>query len=181
MEASDAPAAGPDLTWVTPELAVGGRVEPGAVALLARDHGIRRVVDLRGECRPDPEHFRAQSVEFLHLPTPDHHPPGPDLIRGGVEWVRDGLARGERVLVHCEHGIGRSILLTCCVLVSRGDSPLAALECVKRVREKASPSPAQLHALLDWAAAWTGARPAESWHDLARLAYRHLNLEARQS
>lgn len=174
----EVPAAGPDLSWVTPELAVGGRVEPDAVAVLARAHGVRRVVDLRGEQRPDPEHFRAHGVEFLHLPTPDHHPLTPDLLRAGVEWVRGGLDRGHRVLVHCEHGIGRSILLTCCVLVSRGDSPLAALERVKRVREKASPSPAQLHSLLDWAAAWTGARPAEGWHDLARLAYRHLKSEA---
>jgi protein-tyrosine phosphatase len=166
---------------VTAELAVGGRVEPHCVALLAREHRIRRVVDLRGECHPDPEHFRARGIEFLHLPTPDHHPPAAETLREGVEWVRDGLARGERVLVHCEHGIGRSVLLTCCVLVSRGDSPLAALERVKRVREKASPSPAQLHALLDWAAAWSSARPAESWHDLARLAYRHLNPEARES
>jgi protein-tyrosine phosphatase len=159
---------------VTPALAVGGRVEPHGVALLAREHGVRRVVDLRGEERPDPEHFRAHGVDFLHLPTPDHHPILPKVLREGVGWVREGLARRQRILVHCEHGIGRSVLLACCVLVTRGDSALAALERVKRAREKASPSPAQLHALLDWAAAWTDSRPAETWHDLARLAYRHL-------
>jgi predicted protein tyrosine phosphatase len=170
----------PDLSWVAPELAVGGRVETHWVSVLAREHGIRRVVDLRGEERPDPEHFRAHGVEFLHLPTPDHHRPTPEKLRVGVEWVREGLARGDRVLVHCEHGIGRSVLLACCVLVSRGDTPLAALERVKRVRERASPSPVQLHALLDWAAC-TGSPPAENWHDLARLAYRHLKPDMGES
>lgn len=170
--------AAPDLSWVTPDLAVGGRFGPAAAAVLAVRHDIRRVVDLRAEEQDDPAALRCHRVECLHLPTPDHHPVAPTMLSAGVAWVQEGLSRGERVLIHCEHGIGRSILLACCVLVSRGDSPRAALERIKAAREKASPSPAQLHALLDWSAAWHRGRqtppPADTWDELARVAYRHL-------
>jgi hypothetical protein len=175
--AGTAPAE-PDFSWLLPDLAVGGRLPPGVVEVLASRFGIRRVVDVRAEEQDDPELLRVGGVELLHLPTPDHHPVAQEMLWMGVRWIGEGLARGERVLIHCEHGIGRSILLACCVLVSRGHGPLAALELIKVVREKASPSPEQLHALLRWSSAWHQAKgtscPPATWDDLARVAYRHL-------
>ena len=172
----------PEFSWIGPALAVGGRIDPAVIERLAARHGIRRVVDLRAEEQDDIELLRCHQVACLHLPTPDHHPVDAEMLSTGVAWVRDGLDRGERVLIHCEYGIGRSVLLACCVLVSQGHSPLAALTAIKDAREKASPSPRQLEALLAWSADWHQRRqtmcPPVTWDELARVAYRHLSWSA---
>ncbi len=169
-----------DLSWVLPSLAVGARLTSAWLGHLARDLGVRRVVDLRAEAKDDEGLLRRYGVELLYLPTDDLCPIQREAIWTGVTWVRRQLARGERVLIHCEHGIGRSVLLACCVLVSRGRSPREAMELVKRVRWKASPSPEQLECLLAWTEDWCRAtgerRPATTWDDLARIAYRHLQV-----
>lgn len=169
-----------DLSWVLPSLAVGARLTPAWLGHLARDLGVRRVVDLRAEAKDEEALMRRYGVELLYLPTDDLCPIQRESIWTGVTWVRRQLARGERVLIHCEHGIGRSVLLACCVLVSRGRSPREAMELVKRVRWKASPSPEQLECLLTWTDDWCRAtgerRPPTTWDDLARIAYRHLQV-----
>jgi hypothetical protein len=167
-----------DFSWVLPELAVGGRFPPEAVEDLACRFVIRRVVDLREEDRDDVELLRCHRIELLHLPTPDTLALSQEMLWRGVRWVREGLDRGDRALIHCEHGIGRSALLACSVLVSSGHSPHAALELAKNARERVSPSPSQLHALLQWSADWHRQQrtpcPPSTWDELARVAYRHL-------
>lgn len=69
--------------------------------------------------------------------------------------------------MHCEHGIGRSALLVLCTLVSLGDSPIAAIRKAKAIRPCISPSPEQLHALVNWSTV-----SPVSWDDLAAVAYR---------
>ena len=61
-----------------------------------------------------------------------------------VATMAPRLDAGSRVYIHCEHGVGRSALLALCVLVSRGDPPLGALERAKSARWQVSPSPEQL-------------------------------------
>lgn len=171
-----------DLSWVLPSLAVGARLTPAWLGHLARDLGVRRVVDLRAESKDDVGLLRRYGIELLHLPTDDLSPITRESLWTGVTWVRRQLARGERVLVHCEQGSARSVLLACCVLVSRGRSACEALELVKRARWKASPSPEQLEGLLTWTDDWCRAtgerRAAATWDDLARVAYRHLKVDA---
>lgn len=163
--------------WVTEALALGGRLPDQAAPELLADR-VRRVVDLRGELIDDRDWLQSQGILLLHLPTADLRAVSAAHLEMGVRWVREGHTRGERVLVHCEHGIGRSALLACCVLVAEGRSPLAALTLVKDMRARVCPSPEQLHALLDWSADWCLAHdrapPAETWGDLARIAYRDL-------
>jgi hypothetical protein len=174
-----------DLSWVLPSLGVGARLTPTWLGHLARDLGVRRVVDLRAESRDDDGVLRRYGIELLHLPTDDQRAMSRQALWTGVTWVRRQLARGERVLVHCERGTGRSVLLCCCVLVSRGRSPVEALELVKRARWKASPSPEQLEGLLTWSQEWQQAtgerRPQCTWDDLARIAYRHLHVKAKEA
>ena len=73
-------------------------------------------------------------------------------------------------LVHCEHGIGRSVLIAACVLVAAGEAPHGALERIKRARAIASPSPVQLEAFMRFC----GARGAADlrFDALAEIAYR---------
>lgn len=149
-----------------------------AVAALAVEHGIARVVDVRVEACDDEAILRTHGIRLLHLPTEDTCAIVQERIRDGVAFVNEGLDRGEPVLVHCQHGIGRSALLAVCVLISRGEPPLAALERAKRARPVVSPSPDQLRAIAAFAADVKAERGAPwevpTMRQLGLIAWRHL-------
>src|SRR5512138_4003069 len=149
-----------------------------AAARLAREHGISRVVDVRVEACDDEAVLRTHGITLLHLPTEDTRAISQERIRHGVAFVSEGLDRGEGVLVHCQHGIGRSALLALCVLVARGEAPLEALALAKHARRKVSPSPEQLAAFAAFCREWRGQRGA-GWdvpglEAMAAIAYSHL-------
>ena len=160
-------------SWITDELAVGGHVPGERTAELVREHRIAAVVDLRAEARDDEHVLRHHGIAFLHLPTPDTLGVTLPMLLDGVEFANLYLDAGNRVLIHCEHGIGRSALLALCVLVDRGMHPLAALALAKDRRAEVSPSPEQFEA---WAA-WLrhGGHPIPHFDDFAAIAYRHLH------
>jgi len=167
-----------NLTWITEQLAVGGRYPMEAAAHLAEALGIRRVVDVRVEEVDDEAVLRTHGIELLHLPTVDMRAISVPMLHDGVAWVNAQLDGGHRVYIHCEHGIGRSALLSLCVLVSRGMAPLEALERAKTARPVVSPSPEQLGAFLSWMREWRAGREAR-WEEpsleaLMIIAYRHL-------
>ncbi len=167
-----------DLHFVAPGLAVGARFAAEDAPVLARHHGISRVVDVRVEEHDDEHLLDAHGIRLLHLPTEDTRAISLEKIRHGVRFVSEGLERGERVLIHCQHGIGRSALLALCVLVDRGDDPLEAMERAKRARRVVSPSPAQLEAFVAFAGEVKAARNAP-WdvptvREVGKIAWRHL-------
>ena len=168
----------PNLSWITDHLAVGGRFPSERAEALARELAIRAVVDLRSEARDDEEVLRTHGLTLLHLPTDDHHAVSQPMLEDGVAFVRPYLDRGERVLIHCEHGIGRSATLALCVLVERGYEPLQALELSKRRRALISPSPAQYEAWTKWLSRFARERRAgweiPSFDAFKAIAYRHI-------
>jgi predicted protein tyrosine phosphatase len=175
VEEEDAPpqdAWAPNFHWLTEHLAVGGCFPMERAAELASAHGISAVVDLRSEGRDDPEQLRAAGIDFLHLPTPDMEPAAHEDLERGVAFVREHIRRGGKVLIHCQHGIGRSALLALCVLVDQGLAPLDALVHAKSRREIVSPSRSQ----YDGWAGWLSARglAAPDYHSFGCIAYRHL-------
>jgi protein-tyrosine phosphatase len=100
------------------------------------------------------------------------------MIDDGVAWVRSRLDTGTRVLIHCEHGIGRSALLALCTLVAGGAEPLDAMNRLKAGRPVASPGAEQIEAFRSWVGRWkqgSGARwEVPSFDALAWVAYAHL-------
>jgi Dual specificity phosphatase, catalytic domain len=162
----------PDLHWLTDSLAVGGCFPVDRAGALSRDHGIGAIIDLRGEDRDDEERLRAAGIDFLHLPTPDLEPASVDMLERGVRFARKHIVRGGKVLIHCQHGIGRSALLALCVLVDAGWAPLDALTHVKDMRAEVSPSRSQYDGWVDWLA--TRGRAAPDYHTFGCIVYRHL-------
>jgi protein-tyrosine phosphatase len=160
--------------WITPLLAVGGRLHPDEVERLARDSGIRAVVDLRLEDCDDEKMLRSHGIAFLYLPTPDMCAIARTHLEDGVAFVRAWNRRSAPVLVHCEHGIGRSATLALCVLVDTGMAPLEALTLLKEKRSRISPSPAQFEAWV----AWLRKRgvPPPDFAEFSAIAYQHLTL-----
>ncbi|HZF52044.1 MAG TPA: dual specificity protein phosphatase family protein [Polyangiaceae bacterium] len=173
---SGAPDTSLDFTWILPNLAMGGARSIERAEHLARTHGIRHIVDLRLEEKDDEAILRHHGMTLLHLPTEDMCAIAIEMIDHGVTWVRRHLDAGDRVFIHCQWGIGRSALLTCCVLVSLGHSPGQALALAKKNRPIVSPSPEQIEALLAWShhQARGGEPPhTDTWADLAAIAYNH--------
>jgi hypothetical protein len=160
---------GLNLGWVAPGLAVGGSFRPVQVGGL-RELGIHRVVDVRAERCDDRDLLAGHGIELLHLPTPDLDPLDRGSLVRGVEWVCDGLERSDGVLIHCDSGIGRAASLACCVLMARGFTLKQAMELLVRARRRVAPSPAQIDALVAWAAERFGRRVTRE--ELTGILYR---------
>lgn len=172
----------PNLTWLTPHLAVGGSFPTERAEDLAKAFAVAAVVDLRVEACDDEAVLERHGLGFLHLPTEDHCAVSQPMLRTGVAFVNRHLDKGQRVLIHCQHGIGRSATLALCVLVSRGMPPLKALELAKSQRSLVSPSPAQYEAWIDWLTRWKASRDL-AWEiphfdAFATIAYRHLRADS---
>jgi predicted protein tyrosine phosphatase len=161
-----------NLDWVTPTLAIGGGFPSSAVSHLAEQLKVRAVVDVRSEDRDDEALLVRHGIAFLHLPTDDFCAVSPPMIEDGVAFALGHIQRGERVLVHCKEGIGRSVTLSLCILCALGAEPLDAMRLIKDRRVHASPNPPQFEA---WSA-WLRGRGIEPPHfdDFAAIAYRHL-------
>ena len=161
-----------DFHWLTDQLAVGASFPIDRAAELAGTHGIGAVIDLRDEDKDDEEALRAAGIELLHLPTADMEAAMPAFLETGVDFVAERMRGGGKVLIHCQHGIGRSPLLALCVLVDQGFEPLAALEHAKNRREQISLSEAQYHGWANWLRS-RGA-DAPDYHSFGCIIYRHL-------
>lgn len=138
-----------NMDWVTEHLAVGGRVHPEDIPDLARA-GVTHVVDTRSEYCDDAEALAREHIQLLYLPTPDTYPLSVAQLTEGARWVHERMQNGGRVLIHCEHGIGRSVLLTCAALVYEGMSANKALTLVKARRWQAAPNHRQVKRLLEF-------------------------------
>ena len=162
----------PDISWLTDQLAVGGCFPIERAMHLAEAHAIRAIVDLRDEDCDDEEVLASAGIDFLHLPTPDLNPATPDMLDRGVQFIRAHIDRSDKVLVHCQHGIGRSALLALCVLVEQGMQPLDALALAKDKRAVVSPSRLQYDGWVRWLA--RHGKDAPDYHAFGCIAYRHL-------
>jgi protein tyrosine phosphatase (PTP) superfamily phosphohydrolase (DUF442 family) len=139
-----------NMSWITPQLAVGGRVKSSDIKRLAQA-GVTRVVDTRSEHMDDARALAAEGIELLYLPTPDTYPLTLADLRRGAAWVSQQIAQGHRVLIHCEHGVGRSVLLTAAALVVDGMSVAGAIDLIQRQRWQAAPNHRQIVRLQEFA------------------------------
>lgn len=138
-----------NMSWVTNHLAVGGRIHPTDIKALAL-LGVTDVVDTRAEYADDAPAMAKEGIELLSLPTPDTYPLTVEQLMQGATWANEKMQQGGRVLIHCEHGVGRSVLLTCAVLVYGGMHAQDALQLVQQKRWQASPNQRQVARLREF-------------------------------
>ena len=88
----------------------------------------------------------ALGMDWLHLPILDVSVPDQRFEDG---WALAGtrlhqrLDEGERILIHCRGGLGRTGLVAGRILVERGSKPEAAIQRVRAVRPNAIETRAQ--------------------------------------
>ena len=141
-----------NMSWVTSNLAVGGRIRPADIHALARS-GVTHVIDTRSEYQDDAVALGKEHIELLYLPTPDTKPLSVEQMMEGAKWANERMEQGGNVLIHCEHGVGRSALLTCAVLVYGGMHAQDALRLVQQKRWQAAPNHKQIERLRQFEAA----------------------------
>lgn len=162
--------------WVTTDLAVGGSLPFGACAALVAEHGVGAVIDVRSEACDDAAEMAAAGLKFLHLPTEDQQAVTQTMLDRGVGFARDADRGGRRLLIHCEHGVGRSATVALCVMVDRGFQPLDALARAKAARVHLSPSPPQYEAWARWLRRRAPDADIPHFEAFRAIAYSHLNL-----
>jgi hypothetical protein len=164
----------PEFDWILGSLAVGASFPPGVAARIGRECGVGAVIDVRIEDSDHPEELSACGLRFLHLPTEDACAVSQDMLDEGVAFAREAAEGGRKLLIHCQHGIGRSALVALCVLVDRGHAPLESLALAKDAREKISPSQCQYEAWAEWIGRRSLQHPVPTFREFGMIAYRHL-------
>ena len=138
-----------DVSWVRRDLAVGGQIHPTNLPRLKR-LGIDSIVDLRAEESDDPELLAAHGLAFLHLPMTDTDPLTQDQMAIGSSWIAAERSAGRKVLAHCRHGVGRSVMLIAATLIDEGIPVAEALDEIKRRRPRMAFSEGQLDAVVEY-------------------------------
>ena len=101
-------------------------------------HNIKRVLNVGARKNQHaPAHITCTYIDLPDLPTADiaRH------FLSTYQYIDETLCRGERVYVHCEMGISRSVTIVCSYLMKKYRiSSLDALKHVQRIRPCASPN-----------------------------------------
>jgi predicted protein tyrosine phosphatase len=135
---------------IAPGVIVGGQYRRRGWPELKRA-GVTGVVNMRIEfC--DREAGIAPE-RYLRLPTVDDEAPSQEQLRRGVAFMQEEIARGGAVYVHCGAGMGRAATMAAAYLVSQGQTPDEAWAQIRAVRPFIRPTPPQIDAVRQWAAA----------------------------
>lgn len=119
----------PDISWVTPRVAVSSNPQPSWVPSMVRQ-GITDVLDLRGEPAangeaeiPEPQLYAGTSIRYHYVPMRDNGSriPAAKYVEG-VNVIKQVLASGGKILVHCAAGQSRSPSMVYAYLRSQGAS-----------------------------------------------------------
>ncbi|MBX3454088.1 dual specificity protein phosphatase family protein [Ferrovibrio sp.] len=79
----------------------------------------------------------AKGIAWLQIPIEDYQPPGPASLAQWNDALPDvlrRLAEGERILIHCAAGLGRTGTMAAMLLVAGGASALEAIAHVRQAR-----------------------------------------------
>ncbi|MBU0955074.1 MAG: dual specificity protein phosphatase family protein [Spirochaetes bacterium] len=81
------------------------------------------------------QRYRQASLQILHEPIVDGGVPNSDQLQRIRDWLTDAEKQGEKTVIHCVGGLGRSGLIAAAWLRLRyGMSPAKAIDVVRRVR-----------------------------------------------
>lgn len=130
---------------ITPEVYVGPQYGRRGKATLEA-LGIHADVNLRTEF-DDAAHGLALR-HYLHLPTVDDDAPSIEHLQQGVAFMRDCIAAGDKVYIHCAGGVGRAPTMAAAYFISQQGMTLDdALALIRRTRPFINITPPQMDQL----------------------------------
>ena len=126
------------LDWILPQ-ALAGSGRPGLLEAIEDDLdfleriGFDLVVNLTQVPLVPPA---PTSFEIEHFPIPDMGVPTPRAMHEVCSRAVQRIERGDKVLVHCRAGLGRTGLFIACCLVHRGMAPDAAIIDIRLINRR---------------------------------------------
>lgn len=137
-----------------PGLLMGRLLSPVEAEGLRRQ-GVTAVLDLTAEFS---EHAVLRGLNYRNLPLLDLTAPTPSALHEAVRFIRDQLAAGGKVYVHCKVGYSRTATVVGAYLLTSGQCPTveAVVATLGRVRPGMVVRPEAVRALSDFAG---GQRP----------------------
>ena len=110
-----------DLTWVTPQIAVGGGIWTGANMAKVAAAGITHIIDMQVEFDDTPL-AEPYGIEVFWNPVDDDFQPKPaEVFQSATEFALAAVENAEhRLLVHCAAGVHRAPMMTLALLRVQG-------------------------------------------------------------
>jgi protein-tyrosine phosphatase len=115
--------------------------DASALACLMETHEFE-VVEVSGLA----ESVRAAGIAWYHLPIPDVQVPRPDFERDwqvAGEELKARLNSGEKIVLHCRGGLGRTGMIAARLLIEFGAAPDTAIDLIRAARKGAIETPPQ--------------------------------------
>lgn len=146
-------------TWIGDErIAVGNLPTPETLPELANHEGVTHVVNCRARAQTvfsgdlDMERAVFGADRVAHAPMWDHgRPQDPGAWADAAEFAAAALEDPEaKVLIHCQRGRRRSVLVTYATLRLRGHDPDEAARLILAHRREAHLVPAYRHSVEEW-------------------------------
>jgi hypothetical protein len=94
-------------------------------------------------------HVRVRAIDSPAFPIPMK-----SLFKG-VESALPVIKNGGKILVHCKHGVHRSVAMAACILVANGYTTDQAIKLIKKKRSAAKPETGYIKKrILDFEKEW---------------------------
>ena len=110
------------------------------------------MLEVRNEAEDDKQTLRRLGIQHLHLSLGHDEAPMIGEMEQVVEWMLSEVARGTKLLIHCDDGRQRSALIAEAVLVALGFPLKVADEFLRRAQPQARLSIEQQYTLEVFAA-----------------------------
>jgi protein-tyrosine phosphatase len=88
------------------------------------------------------------NIKYVSFPIKDRGLPKAQELKPVVVSLLEELKSGKNISVHCRGGIGRTGILSCCLLIEHGLSPSEAIALVSKSRNCAIPDTEQQVAFI---------------------------------
>lgn len=109
------------MLWISDHVVItGGAVTPQAWQEFQAETGVTAVVNMRAEEEDDFD--EPLPAAYLWLPVIDHTDPSLTQLLLGAQFIHAAVETGNKVLIHCNMGIGRSRSMAMAYLIWAGHS-----------------------------------------------------------
>ncbi|MBN1871818.1 MAG: dual specificity protein phosphatase family protein [Candidatus Omnitrophica bacterium] len=118
------------ISWINRQIAVSAAFADDDIPLL-KEQGINAVLDIRSERADNEELLKKHGMKYMQVKVDDTFSPSFGQLEIIMEFIEPLLERGRKVLIHCQHGAGRSNLVAVAVLARQGMDVSAAVRLIK--------------------------------------------------
>jgi atypical dual specificity phosphatase len=95
------------------------------------NQGVKSIITMTENSLPDEW---VQSIDYLHVPTPDLTAPDMDKIESTVDFINEQINKDQPVMVHCAAGMGRAGTILACYFVKY--KKLTAEKAIEKIRDE---------------------------------------------